>query len=280
MLSEYHAEAIAASALADTLHPETGERRITLALRYPRTIHAQFLMHRVFARNSQSSRAIPISKMAARAPWIPRGLGKNQKGMVPGEALPEEIQEKARAILYGLWEKALAATKELEALGVHKQWANRYLEPWSLIDTAATGRFSDWMDFLALREAEDAQEEIRELARAIRGAIEASKAKEARWHVPFLAEGEEAESWDARVSACARCARVSYGFGGKASPAADLSLAFRLLKNRHMSPFEHCAKACEEGRGFFGSGWVPLRHLPLAEGGIAGWEEKEARHAP
>lgn len=39
------------------------ENRVTtFELEYPRYIHAQLLTHRVFSRNSASSRAIPIEK--------------------------------------------------------------------------------------------------------------------------------------------------------------------------------------------------------------------------
>lgn len=44
--------------------------------------------------------------------------------------------------------------------------------------------------------------------------------------------------------ATARCARVSYlNFEGKDDYEADIKLFHRLLKEGHMSPFEHCARA-------------------------------------
>ena len=36
-----------------------GPELLTLALKYPRFIHSEFMTHRVFSRNAASSRAIP-----------------------------------------------------------------------------------------------------------------------------------------------------------------------------------------------------------------------------
>ena len=46
----------------------------TLLLRYPRFIHAEMMTHRVFSRNSASSRAIPVKKLiddVVRDPAMP-----------------------------------------------------------------------------------------------------------------------------------------------------------------------------------------------------------------
>ena len=52
---------IKAKIIKDSISPE--ENRVTtFELEYPRYIHAQLLTHRVFSRNSASSRAIPIEK--------------------------------------------------------------------------------------------------------------------------------------------------------------------------------------------------------------------------
>lgn len=52
-------DSIKVKIIKDSISPD--ENRVTtFELEYPRYIHAQLLTHRVFSRNSASSRAIPI----------------------------------------------------------------------------------------------------------------------------------------------------------------------------------------------------------------------------
>ena len=86
--------------------------------------------------------------------------------------------------------------------------------------------------------------------------------KAGEWHIPFgdkmdnnrlvfddgIATVLEAMPDMTRIKiATARCARVSYlNFEGKDDYQADIKLYDRLLKEGHMSPFEHCARAMSE----------------------------------
>lgn len=57
---------------------------VTMELRYPRFIHAEFMTHRVFSRNASSSRAVPVKKMIQDViddPAMPVRWGANQPGM-------------------------------------------------------------------------------------------------------------------------------------------------------------------------------------------------------
>ena len=64
---------IEAKIIADSINPQ-GDRITTFLLTYPRFIHSELLTHRVFSRNSASSRAIPFEKMVKMVeedPFIP-----------------------------------------------------------------------------------------------------------------------------------------------------------------------------------------------------------------
>ena len=66
--------------LADSIS-RTNNRITTFMLEYPRFIHAEMLVHRVFSKNSASSRAIPIDKMIQKViddPAMPVYWGKNR----------------------------------------------------------------------------------------------------------------------------------------------------------------------------------------------------------
>jgi thymidylate synthase ThyX len=54
-----------AEILADSLSPQ-GHRITTMKITFPRFILAEMNTHRVFSRNSASSRAIPFNKMVKR----------------------------------------------------------------------------------------------------------------------------------------------------------------------------------------------------------------------
>ena len=64
---------ISAKILADSISPQ-GMRITSYLLTYPRFIHAELMTHRLFSRNSASSRAIPFEKMVKMVqedPFIP-----------------------------------------------------------------------------------------------------------------------------------------------------------------------------------------------------------------
>jgi hypothetical protein len=74
---------IKAEIIADS-KTQFGERLTTFVLVFPRIILAEFNTHRMFSRNSASSRAIPYKKMLSMVwnnPFIPIGWMKDHSGM-------------------------------------------------------------------------------------------------------------------------------------------------------------------------------------------------------
>ena len=64
---------ISAEIIADSINT-FGDRITTYLLTYPRFIHAELMTHRMFSRNSASSRAIPFKRMLQMVeedPFIP-----------------------------------------------------------------------------------------------------------------------------------------------------------------------------------------------------------------
>lgn len=75
--------AYATKILADSIS-EAGDRLTTMEVTFPRLVLAEFNTHRVFSRNSASSRAIPVAKQLRRVlddPFVPEKFGRNQAGM-------------------------------------------------------------------------------------------------------------------------------------------------------------------------------------------------------
>lgn len=261
--------AYAAKILADHLAP-SGERLTTFEVTFPRIILSEYNTHRSFSRNSASSRAIPIEKMIARVqatPFVPTYWGKNQKGMQAHEELDAEAAAEALATWCGAAGVALSAVARLNKLGVHKQLANRLLEPFMWHTALVTA--TEYQNFFALRCHPDAQPEIRTIACMMRDLYESQKPGEVEagfCHMPLITDVEQLKAdgfTDAQVRniSVGRCARVSYlTHDGKREPAADLALCEKLLTSRHMSPFEHVAYALdtkERSRNF--TGWKQYR---------------------
>jgi thymidylate synthase ThyX len=287
--------AFAASILADSVSPR-GHRLTTLEVTFPRIVLAEFNTHRVFSRNSASSRAIPVVKQIARIledPYVPGEFGANQPGMQaaapltgakhaaareewlrardhaaahvlrlvahPGVCGPDAGVEELRAAVAGLAGQPVGA----DWLNVHKQLANRLLEPfmWHTLIVSAT----EWSNFFHLRAHPDAQPEIREVAELMRAVVAGSAPRELgedEWHLPLMFETDTDLSEEERVKvSVGRCARVSYlTHDGRRDPAADLTLHDRLLESGHLSPFEHVARPEPRGEwcGNF-HGWRQYR---------------------
>ncbi|MEK7621112.1 MAG: FAD-dependent thymidylate synthase [Patescibacteria group bacterium] len=102
--------------IADSVSPQ-GKRVTTLEVELPRIVLAEFNTHRMFSRNSASSRAIPVHKQLRKLlnePFIPEKFGRNQPGMQSFTFLEGYKHEEA----VRLWLKARdkAATSAFEML--------------------------------------------------------------------------------------------------------------------------------------------------------------------
>lgn len=256
-----------------------GVRLTTLKLRYWRAIHAEFMTHRVFSRNASSSRAIPVKKMLRQVWQDPAGpvhWGANYPGMQAWVELRGWRNSAARLLWRFAGKVACVFAWSLMRLNVHKQVANRLLEPWQYINVVVTA--TEWDNFFNLRRHLFAQPEIQELAEAIWNAMQHSVPKRVNpgeWHLPYITEEEAAEhpiSTLVQVST-ARCARVSYlTFDGKPSELADdMRLHAKLVgaDPMHASPAEHQATPMETTdfcRNF--RGWRQYRDFLESEEGV------------
>ena len=244
--------AYAARVVADSCHGHPKAARLTtIEVTFPRIVLAEFNTHRMFSRNSASSRAIPIAKRIAMVesdPYVPREFGSNQKGMQSGAALVGAAAETSERAWRNAARDAVDHARTLEAAGVHKEYANRLLEPfcWHTVIVTAT----EWQNFWNLRCHPNASPPIRRAAEMMWDVFDRSTpslVSAGGQHLPYVGAGEIAALADrgfdpAKVS-IGRCARVSYlTHDGVRDFQADLALYDRLLTAGHMSPFEHVAR--------------------------------------
>ncbi len=160
---------IKAEIVADSQN-EFGNRITTMVVTFPRFILAELNTHRMFSRNSASSRAIPFKKMVESVknnPFIPIAWQKDHSGMQGVEYFTENMNTIPFNTINGqeiyankpledithkwlkLRDKAVEASFELNSIGVTKQLCNRILEPfmWHTVIITAT----EWENFFALR---------------------------------------------------------------------------------------------------------------------------------
>jgi hypothetical protein len=261
---------ITAKIIADSIN-EDGHRITTMELKYWRAIHAEYLTHRIFSRNASSSRAIPVKKMLSNVwnePAMPVHWGKNQAGM----QAREELSGWRKAFSKAVWRLAgkgmCGVVWTLSKVGLHKQVANRLLEPWQHIHVVCTS--TEWENFFALRCHPDAQPEIQELAMAMRSAMEWSTPRLLRygeWHLPYVncLERKDLTKEEAIKVSAARCCRVSYlNHGGVTSTLNEDEALFNKLTNSeppHASPLEHAATP------------TPVGSVGNLQGNLVGWNQ-------
>ena len=305
---------IQAVIVADSIDPR-GNRITSFLLTYPRFIHSELMTHRMFSRNSASSRAIPFGrmvKMVEEDPFIPIAWQKQHTGMQGTEYFTDA--ENIEACI-NKWleardcaiEKAKELNEDLGYGGVTKQLCNRLLEPfmWHTVLVTAT----EWENFFELRcpkywvgnptmypkrswkdlvkemqeqgfdskpsygvldklkfDQSQAEIHIQALAEAMWDARNESTPTElnyGEYHMPFIDKIDDnlliKSSENTQIGkisniissklkiATARCARLSYNnHNGEIDYQKDIELHDRLLKSKHASPMEHCARVMTE----------------------------------
>lgn len=201
-----------AKIIADSIS-ETGKRLTTFEVTFPRIVLAEWNTHRMFSRNSASSRAIPFRKQIERVmnnPFIPERFPINCTGMQPQEYAElgtDKYNECRYEWLMARDECAKYAAHLAEEKNIHKQIANRLLEPFMWHTVICTA--SEFDNFFKLRTNEQAQYEIRRIADLMYDAYHAAdhtwhqhqdfcapncqgiiinKLKVGEWHLPFISD--------------------------------------------------------------------------------------------
>lgn len=258
---------VEAKVILDSVSPE-GIRLTTLQIRNPRLIHSEFMTHRAFSRNASSSRAIPISRSIEDIltdPAEPEEWGSNAPGMQSHTPLTPLRAFITRRAWHGAKRAAILAARVSQWAGAHKQISNRMLEPWSHISLVVSA--TNWANYMALRNHEDADPTIRAQAQAIYLAMAESKPmalQPGEWHLPYVTDFSLPLETLKKQSA-ARIARVSYltHEGRPPSLQADLDLYDRLAGSFpiHASPLEHVATPAGRGELVQGNfhGWIQHR---------------------
>lgn len=255
---------ISAKVVKDSISPQ-GIRITTLELEYPRIVHQELLTHRVFSRNSASSRAIPVSKvieLVESNPAMPVHWGKNQAGMQAKEELDELNKESVRQLWLEAAKQAVSIAKVMADIGAHKQVVNRILEPFQHMKVVVTS--TEWANWDWLRDHPDADPTIHALAKKMKRVKNESNPEElfyGEWHLPYVhserskiyaernyfdEHGEPITLEQARMISASCCAQTSYRKqDGSLEKAEDIFKKLVESEPCHASPVEHQATPIE-----------------------------------
>ncbi len=251
---------IEAKIIKDSISAESGVRLTTFELDYPRFIHAEIMTHRVFSRNAQSSRAVPVkSTLAANQEWVtPLVWGKNKSGMSSEEILQGIELESAKQLWDEAAKNAFVFSERLAGVNLHKQWSNRITEPFSNIKVVITA--TEWDNFFWLRiDSEAAQPEMLELAQKMEKLYDESEPEllySGEWHLPYVLATRENNSQvfmdstgkilteEEALKISASCsAQVSYRrLNDTYEKAIEIYEKLFSGPKPHLSPTEHQAK--------------------------------------
>lgn len=184
--------------------------------------------------------------------------------------------------LHQLWLKgcghAIGCAEALSLNGLHKQWANRVIEPWMNITVLITA--TEWLNFFKLRAHPEAHPDFQVLAYRMLDRYLKSEPKLVKrdgWHIPFGDKMPEDLSHLDRIAvAIARAARLSYlTFDGEMNVNKDIELYQKLKVSGHWSPFEHVAQADPGVRSGNFIGWRQYRKTLPREDGTDGVDLNE-----
>jgi thymidylate synthase ThyX len=282
-----------AKVLVDSLSP-ADHRVTTMQVTFPRLILAEWNTHRVFSRNSASSRAIPVERRIEQIrenPFVPEAFGKNQRGMQASEVLDDDAALLARTHWLNAAEDALENAGHLAAIGVHKQHANRVIETYAWHTVIVTS--TEWANWDALRISKMAQPEMLKIAGMMREVRQASTPLAMNygdWHLPLVrgalgaAFAEEHDltvrGFDPVKVCVGRCASVSYERHDATTPEKASAICDKLRADGHMSPFEHALRPMtahelrlfqQDALEWNGREWMPTGGVRHFLGNVEGW---------
>lgn len=240
-------------------------KRITsIEVELPKFLLAEVNTHKILSKGYSSTRAIPLKRqlqMVGEHPFIPVFFGKNQSGMQAYEELSSEDITYCLDLIHSMLQSTQICVDELGDMGLHKQTAGRYLEPYMYAKGIITG--TEWDNFFYLREEGGAQPEFQILAKAMKQAMNESDPiflNPGEWHLPYYKDGywkpfdPEDSLDDAKMISISCCAQVSYRRNDDSIEKARQVVSRLGLDGNngipHASPAEHQATPMRFGVGY------------------------------
>jgi len=283
---------LSAKVIKDSVSNVCGTRLVTFEVEFHRFILPELNTYRMWSRNYQSSRAVPVAsqlKMVREDPAIPVFWGKNQPGMQADEecttlietdavwtdedGCPDyEAPELLTAEEWWRYSARLAANQaeKMHEAGYHKQIVNRMLEPFSYTRGILTATMPAFEHMFYQRIHPAAQPEFQALAKLMKQAVDLSEPTRLRVgeaHLPYVDSVKPTKDNLAISMSC--CAQVSYRKSDDSlEKALDIVSKLNLDSTAdpaHASPAEHQAivdlRLHSPYNGNFSKSWSQYRKV-------------------
>lgn len=251
-----------------------GQRITTFYLVYPRVIHSHLLTHRVFSRNSVSTRALSNKRIQNLFGYKPTCWRKEIKGMSSKEYLSSFKSKLANGIFSFSKYMSMISAYLLSKLGVHKEQTNDLISPYLYIRTLVTSTsFDNWFNLRA-DSTSATRYETYLLASEMQRQFLESNPTHRQVHIPFsdidtdilgmfnpdqvLPDSYRKYAFlilDQIKKSVVKQARLSFGNEfNDFSDEQNKSLYDRLLSSKHLSPFEHIGMSHNAYRVLYNDG--------------------------
>jgi hypothetical protein len=217
---------------------------VTFQIEAPIYVWTELLTHKRLARNASSARYESPKRHNEHGFYTPQiWYERTERGRV-GDPLPYDVTQQ----LSELWTVAHRYLADMQVTmqtlvknrgyaGIANEQINRLTTTAKMVRGVVTATWPAWRAFLELRASDEADVAMQELAFEIDAQLDVAEFNGGIHHVPF---GEATHDVERLMQAAARIARVSNGAPGPGQ-RGDADLARDLLRDGHLSPFEHIA---------------------------------------
>jgi hypothetical protein len=221
----------------------------TWVIKLPAFLDGEFRTHRQQSKSAASFRARTTKSMIddiVRDPFVRWHWTLNEPGM-QGHTTADDVRAASarREWMYAS-AHAVASTKALLALGLHKQDCNRLLQPFSWMQYIVTSRDIHLDHWRALRDHPMAEPHFRDITREALRLFDEAVAVDDVLHAPYVGADERKEhaADECALISATRCRRVSLfrvGDTTRSDAYDDIASARDMSNERpmHATPFEH-----------------------------------------
>lgn len=220
---------------------------LSFRVKLPARLDGELRTHRQIAKNAASFRAIPTERFIQGViddPFIPWAWTANEAGMQgPLITDPYLIDQLIASRLQSRYD-AIAGARREQAKGVHKQEANRVLQPYSWLPYFITIRKQHLPRLEKLRTGTMAERHFFDIAKEIVRLSNESQPKRLKYHLPYLNQLERRSGTFEEMAyvSAARIARISLNRDDKWNPfniELEKGRALASADPVHATPFEH-----------------------------------------
>ena len=226
----------------------------TFRVKLPARLDGEVRTHRQISKNAASFRAIPTDRfidVVLTDPFIPWAWTSANPGMQGPLIEDVDLLEELCKNRLKDRDAAVASSRREQAMGVHKQEANRLVQPFAWLPYLMTVRKQHLPRLARLRTGSMAERHFQSIARVMVDLVDASTPHKHKYHLPYVnqIERQKASFEDLAFASGARCARISLNRDDQHNELSiEIEKGKALSQNDppHATPFEH--QICLGGR--------------------------------